>query len=261
LQIESSRERRGLFGGSAAGMPAAVVLDPPVFAEGAVLRRFYWELRLESDQHVVVPPARWTAQQRWIWGAFGFERVPVVSREVLASWVRADTASGSERLAAGLANTASFAPAVDAPLAERRAVYSGVGFAGAARVWIVPTWLLVLAVSGPALALGLAFVYRPAVRRTSVVLTLASGLVLAASAMPDLAPLFAQAAVPGLVFSLVAAGLRFFVERPAATGRPRLAPMVTSGSSTRFVPAPSLVIAPSAMHSPDSATAPGRSAS
>jgi hypothetical protein len=99
------------------------------------------------------------------------------------------------------------------------------------------------------------------VRRTSVVLALASGLVLAASALPELAPLFAQAAVPGIVFSLVAAGLRFFVERPAATGRPRLAPIVTSGSSTRFVPAASLVIAHSAMQSHDSATAPGRSAS
>ena len=49
--------------------------------------------------------------------------------------------------------------------------------------------------------------------------------------------------------------------RPAATGRPRLAPIVTSGSSTRFVPAASLVIAHSAMQSHDSATAPGRSAS
>jgi hypothetical protein len=261
LQIESSRERSGMFGGSAAGMPAAVVLAPPVFAEGAVLRRFYWELRLEADQHVVVPPARWTAQQQWSWGTFGYERVPVVSREVLASWVRADTATGGDRLAAGLGSAGSLAPPVDAPLAERRAVYSGVGFAGTARVWIVPTWLLVLAVSGPALALGLAFVYRPAVRRTSVVLALASGLVLAASALPELAPLFAQAAVPGIVFSLVAAGLRFFVERPAATGRPRLAPIVTSGSSTRFVPAASLVIAHSAMQSHDSATAPGRSAS
>jgi hypothetical protein len=261
LQIESSRERRGLFGGTAAGMPAVVMLDPPVFAEGAVLRRFYWELRLESDQHVVVPPARWTAQQRWGWGAFGLERVPVVSREVLSSWVRADTTSGGDRLAAGLGSTAAVAPPVDAPLAERRAVYSGVGFAGAARIWIVPTWLLVLAVSGPVLALGLAFVYRPAVRRTSIALALASGLVLAASAVPDRAPLFAQAAVPGLLFSLVAAALRFLVERPATTGREPLAPNVTSGSSTRFVPTPSLVIAPSAMHSHDSATTPGRSAS
>ena len=261
LQIASTCDRSGLFGIGAAGMPAAVVLAPPVFAEGAVLRRFYWELRLEADQHVVVPPARWTAQQQWRWGAFGFERVPVISREVLASWVRADTGSGGERLAGGLRDAGALTPPVDAPLAERRAVYSGVGFAGAARVWIVPTWLLVLAVSGPTLALGLAFVYRPAVRRTSVVLALASGLVLAASAMPELAPLFAQAAVPGLVFSLVAAGLRFFVGRPAAAGRSRPAPIVTSGSSTRFVPAASLVIAPSAMQSHDSATAPGRSAS
>ena len=263
LQLESSRERRGIVGNSsAAGMPALIVFEPPVFPEGTLLRRFYWELRLESDQHVLVPPARWTAQQGWGWTGFGFERMPIVSRDVLANWVRANTDVAGDRPLAGPAGDPAIPLlTVDAPLAERRAVYSGVGFPGVARVWIVPTWLLVLAVSGPVLAVGLALVYRATARRPPVVLTIAAALTLVAAAIPDLAPLVAQAALPGVALSLLAAGLRVFVDRAREPLRPRLAPLVAANSSTRFVATPSIVIAPSALRSHDSATAPGRSAS
>ena len=219
-------------------------------------------MRLESDQHVVVPPARWTAQQQWGWVGIGFERMPIVSRDVLAAWVSANTASPDDRPLAGVAGGApSQPPPVDAPLAERRAVYSGVGSPGLARVWVVPTWLLVLAISGPVLAVGLALVYRPMARRTPVVLAMAVTLTLVAAAAPDLAPLVAQAALPGVALSLLAAGLRVFVERSNRPVRPRLAPIVAANSSTRFRAVPSIVIASSALHSQDSATAPGRSAS
>jgi hypothetical protein len=52
-----------------------------------------------------------------------------------------------------------------------------------------------------------------------------------------------------------------FVDRARQPLRPRLAPLVAANSSTRFVATPSIVIAPSALRSHDSATAPGRSAS
>ena len=92
-------------------------------------------------------------------------------------------------------------------------------------------------------------------------LTIAAALTLAAAAIPDLAPLVAQAALPGVALSLLAAGLRVFVDRAREPLRPRLAPLVAANSSTRFVATPSIVIAPSALRSHDSATAPGRSAS
>ncbi|MEI7782215.1 MAG: hypothetical protein WCJ18_09860, partial [Planctomycetota bacterium] len=263
LQLQSSRDRRGIVGnGVTAGMPAVLVLEPPVFPEGTLLRRFYWELRLESDQHVVVPPARWTAQQQWGWVGIGFERMPIVSRDVLAAWLRANTAAAGDRpLAGAIGGAPSQSLTIDAPLAERRAVYSGVGSPGLARVWIVPTWLLVLAISGPVLAIGLVMVYRPTARRTPAVLAIAVMLTLVAAAVPDLAPLVAQAALPGVALSLLAAGLRVFVERAGQSVRPRLAPIVTANSSTRFQAMPSIVIASSALRSQDSATAPGRSAS
>jgi len=271
LQIESSRERRSGAGWSR-WLPAAaqpVVLEPPTFPEGTLLRRFYWELRLESAEHVVVPPSRWTSQQRWQWGTFGMEQVPVVSRGVLAAWVSANTGpaieqGGSDGRGAGRAVVPPEAGksvfGIDAPLAERRAIYSGVGPPGVARVWVAPTWLLVLVVSGAVLAIGLSLVYQPWLRRVPVVLTLGVAATLAAAVIPDIAPLICQAALPGVALSLLAAGLRAFVDRPHHSPRPRLAP-VASNSSTRFVPPPSIVIASSALRPQEGVSATGRSAS
>ena len=179
------------------------------------------------------------------------EQVPVVSRGVLAAWVAANTGAAPEQ-------------ARDVPLAERRAIYSGVGPPGIARVWVTPTWLLVLAVSGAVLAIGLSLVYWPPLRSIPVVLTLGVAATLAAAFVPDLAPLICQAALPGVALSALAAGLRAFVDRPHHPHRahhPRLAPVVASNSSTRFVPQPSIVIASSALRPQDGVTAPGRSAS
>lgn len=259
LEVRGSRprERWSLAGGLLTGLPLKVRFEPPVFAEGTLLRRFYWDLRLETDEHVVVPPRRWTSQQRWSWTPLGFERVPIVSREVLDGWVRADTATtGDGGDAAGL------------PVAERRAVYSGVGQPGSARVWVMPTWLLVLAVSGPVLAAGLAMLYRRTLRRPVAVLPVAAGLALAAAAFPDLAPLTLQAALPGVALSLLAVLLRGLFDRDSghsreggvATHRPNVA-VVSASSLTRTASPPSLIVARSSVRAADSVTTSGRSAS
>ena len=219
-------------------------------------RRFYWELRLESDEHVVVPPGRWTAQQRWGWDGWWLERIPIVSREVLSAWVRANaSAAGGPPEGGPRARGPN-----DPPLAERRAVFSGVGAPGTARVLVVPTWLLVLAVSGPVLGIGLAMVYRPLVRRPAVVLSIAAGLAMAAAAAPDLIPLVAMSAAPGVALSLLAAVLHALVNRGAGPAPPRFSPFSSADPSTRYLPNPSIVIASSAMHSPAGGTVAGRSA-
>jgi len=228
------------------GLPQRVVLEAPRFPAGTILRRFYWELGLETDEHVVVPPAGWTAQQRWRWGAFGPEFAPLVSHAALADWI-----------AAALQRPT---PAADVPLAERRVVYAGVGDPGAAAVWVAPTWLLVLVASGLTLAIGLAIVYHPALRRVPAVLSIGAAAVMAAALVPDLAPLIALAALPGAVLALVAAVLRLVVDRPA---RRPFTPvtMVSPESSTRFVPGASILIAPSVAGSSGTATRAGNGGS
>ena len=125
---------------------------------------------------------------------------------------------------------------------------------------VLPTWLLVLVVSGPVLGLGLAMVYRPGMRSTPVVLGIASTVALAAAMAPDLSPLMAQAAIPGALLSLVAGALRGIVDVPTLSGRVKQpAVVITSKSSTHMVPAPSVLIRPSAMRLQESVTAARRS--
>jgi len=241
LVIEMSRPRRAAD--LLPGLPAWLVLEPPRFPTGTVLRRFYWELRMESDEHVVVPPVAWTSQQRWRWGAFGPEYAPLVSHTAIAEWI---AAAAGRRVAAP-----------DMPVAERRVVYAGVGDPGTGRVWLAPTWFLVLTVSGAALALGLAIVYGRVMRRVSTLVSIGAVAALGAAFIPDLLPLIGLAALPGILLALLAAGLRWVVDRrTAAPGGSGFT--VSPDSSTRFVPAASVVIAATSPAASAAGPGPGR---
>lgn len=242
LEVESTGPR-GRSGGFMAA-PERVVLVAPRFPAGTVVRRFCWELYLAADEHVIVPPTGWTPQQRWQWGDLGPDYAPLVTRAALADWI---ASAAQRRPAAG-----------DVPVAERRVVYAGVGDPGTAAVWLVPTWILVLVVSGLTLAAGLALVYRAALRRVPIVLSIGACLAMAAALAPDLAPLVVLAAIPGIALSLLAVALRLFVDRPAGRPTPP-GPTLPGESSTRYMPAPSIVISPSAVHSPTTVTKAGGS--
>jgi hypothetical protein len=80
--------------------------------------------------------------------------------------------------------------------------------------------------------------------------------------MPDLAPLALQAALPGVALTLLAALLRVLLDRKSATSQPRLAPLASGNSSTRFLrQTDSIVIAASAIDGQESVTVHGRNAS
>lgn len=250
----SARNEMGSGLVHAIGLPAAVDLAAPVFTAGVVQRRFYWEITARSDEHILGTPASWTSQQRWRWQGTSFQRLPVVSREALAAWIEATgSVVGPQRTAA---------PVPEPALVERRLVYSGVGPPGTARVWVVPAWCLVLVASGITLAAGLAVAYRARLRRTAIILPIIAVTMLAAAAMPDLAALLGQAAVPGLALSLVAWMLRGLLDRPAEVPvRPSPAVISPSsmtrslGASPSVSGAPSLVVAGSSLRREDSLTA------
>ena len=262
VEVVVSRGRGGLAEllGTAARLPAVVALDAPQFPDGTLERRFYWELLLDRDEHPLGGLGRWTSQQQWEWGALGLERVPVVSRDVLRAWVSA--AAGAATVG-GDAEPPAWRDAarlpLDMPAPGSRAVYSGVGPPGSGWVWVVPTWLLVLAVSGPVLGLALVVLGRPRLRSPPLLLAATAVAILAAAAAPDFAPLLAQAALPGAVLAVLAAGLRIVVNRGLlAAGR---SPMVTVSASsiTQPAPTPSLILASSAPRAGEETPTTGRS--
>lgn len=247
LEIDISRPRWAADAKTVSGLER-IVLEAPAFPEGMQQRRFYWELHLPADQHVLVPPSGWTGQQRWQWGTFGMERQPLVSQDVLLDWVR--DAAGMDRQ--------SVRGAVDTGFVSRRAVYSSVGPPGVGVVWAAATWLLVLVVSGLILAMGLTFLYVPAIRTVPTVIGLAMLVTIGAAVAPDMAPMAVQSGLPGAALVALAAVMRGLL-RPA---RPQMSQFVRGGSSlTRLVPPPSIIVTPSALRPAESVTTTGRSAS
>lgn len=239
LSISASRPwsgnaaRDGAWGGStlAGGVVGPVSLEAPRFPAGTLERRFYWEILAAQNEHVVGASSRLTPQQRWAWWAGGLRREALVSRATLSDWV-------SGALRAGL----DAAPSVvtsQRPVVPGRALFAGTGSPTRARVWLAPTWLLVLAVSGPVLVLGLAMVYRPGWRRLPAVLALLLPATLAAVTFPSIAPLVVQGAVPGIVLSLLAAVLRRATAEAVPAGGDGSAAV---RSSTRLASRPSLVV-------------------
>ena len=207
------------------------VLEAPSFPNGAVERRFYWEVRLSPDEHLLSYPKGWTAQQEWAWDTIGFLPRAIISPDMLRKWVAPTAASASNHTEEAM------------PYADRRLVFSGVGHPASNRVWIFPTWMLVLLCSGPMLLIGLVLVQWPLVRRPAVVMVLAVLATGTAAVFPWRALLVLQAATPGLLLSVLAAGLRIALRAPAAflDAAGQAAPAVVSQSSTRtalaaFVP-------------------------
>lgn len=210
-----------------------LVLEAPQFGDRTQQRRFYWEVQFETDEHLVFGPRRWTSQQGWEWSGLGFVRRPVVSWKSLARWVNPrleeETSIDEERSSPALVG--------------RRDVYSGIGWPGREAVWILPSWLMVGLVSSPILLGGLAVVYRPATRLVPLAVALGATWTALAVALPDLAPLAVQYAVPGLALSVMAAGLRMAVApRAARETETASSRVIISGSSTRTVAVPSVLI-------------------
>ena len=238
LDVRSTSRRDTGWGGAAGrlGLPTTVKLEPSVFEPPVLERRFYWTLHVRPDEQVLGQPAGWTAQQRWQRGTIGWEQRPAATPSQIADWLEA-VAIGQDA-GADPVPRGGLLP----PLAERSLVFSGVGPPGDALLWLVPNWCLVLAASGVALSLGLALVYRPWWRTPGVWITLAAVLAVAAAIRPDLAPLVAQAAVPGLVLAAVAWALRSFTTRGSGGGQRIPPPSAAASSLTRFHGTPSLIV-------------------
>jgi hypothetical protein len=241
------------WGGSAAGLglPWPLPLDAPEFSSDVLERRFYRELLLSPDDHLIGMPTRWTSQQRWSWNGLGWRRTAIIPPAELTAWVAAT---------AGWSEPPPFTLLADTlPLRQSRFVYAGVGSPGRAAVWVVPTWFLVLVASGTALAIGLALVYRVAWRQTPVLLGLLASASLVAAAAPQAAVLAAQAAVPGGMLAVLAAVLRRFLEQPAARPRPAVAAAASSLTRTA-APTVSLIVASGSQSGSARAAAVGRDA-
>ncbi|MDA1201614.1 MAG: hypothetical protein O3C39_08005 [Planctomycetota bacterium] len=256
LQVAEGRGRRlvevrtvAAWGGRWAGLglPWPLPLEAAAFADDVLQRRFVWEVAVLPEDHLMDLPAHWTSQQAWNWTGLGWERQAVVSSAELAGWI--DASLGREEIEA---------IGSEWPARQQRSVYTGIGSPGGGVAWVVPTWCIVLAVSGLVLAAGLWLVSTAAWQRPGVTIGTLTGLGLAAAAFPSLVPLVGQAAVPGLVLVGVAAGLQRLTATRAALDRPAEG---DSASSLTRTAAPTVSLIVAASNPPGSTATAGRDAS
>jgi len=184
------------------GLPQPIRLSAPTFEKPTIERRFYWTVLARGDEQVFGMPASWNSQQVWEPAGFGWRQKSAVTEGELTAWIAA---------AGGDADRIKEPPA-EPPLAGRLFAYSGLGSPEPVVAWLTPDWLILLASSGASLGLGLAIVYRSWLRRVPVLVVIAAMLGFLAAFAPALAPLVAQAALPGCGLAAAAWALRTLLD-------------------------------------------------
>ena len=229
-------------------------LAPPLLLEGGLVQQALWEVRVAWSRALVGVPAEWTDENTWGWDRYLYKRRPWKDAEALAAWV----------------STPSARPFVPDDAGGERGDYHGYLFGrpgdpAPMRPWIAPRAGLVGIFSGSALACGLPWLLGRRRGRwlwpAAPVLALAVG----AAVQPGATLVAAQSALIGVALFLLAASIRWLVERrrpPSPFGPPSgLAPSAPAGSVPE-PPAPvgsdhSTVIRPRAASTVDHSPVPG----
>ncbi|MEX0643167.1 MAG: hypothetical protein WD468_10730, partial [Pirellulales bacterium] len=187
-------------------------LTPPQMVGMKALADVYWQIVLPGDRHVIESPPQLAAASQWQWLGTFWGRRPTRSQADLEQWVGASTQSAPTS-------------------AQNEYLYSGLAPASSIEVVTAPRWFIVLVSSGSVLALALAWIYLPAVRRRWIVVAVACLLAALAVGYPTPAMLIGQASMLGVALAALAAIIARLVARPTQWYLPAAA----GGSSHRHL--------------------------
>jgi hypothetical protein len=242
-QVESLGEEEGAGAGVRIALPAetpagpvTVELDyqvpaeraqsawsPPQLAEGGIVQRTLWEVRIPWSRALLGVPAGWSDENQWYWDLYVFKRRPWMNPGALAAWVGMGTASAWSGVEAE--------PRSD----DHGYLFGRPGAPSELGVTVTSRALLVAVCSGLVLTVGGLFllVWRPRAEVLWLV-GVALGLAVAALVHPSVTFLVVQSAAFGVLLTLLLALMQRLFERR----RPALGPVVYGESSRTPVPAP-----------------------
>jgi hypothetical protein len=162
-----------------------MLFEFPQLGRDVWVRRFYWQLILPHNEHLVTASGQLTSEHVWQWCEYFWGRQPTLDQSQLEAWAGA--------------------PNADAPSSTaNQYLFSGVGKLENVEAWTAPRSWIVLAASGAVLFMGLLLIYVRWARHPATLLT-ATVLLLALGALyPEPAMLLAQAALLGLALSVLA---------------------------------------------------------
>ena len=168
-------------------------LQVPRVEDASGSPRTFWQLATPAKQHLVMPPPGMTGEMHWVRQGIVWTRQPRLSQAELETWAQATSQ--------------------DPPPEEWNGyLFSSVDVEESRGGILAPRFLLLLSVSGLALATGLAWIYLPRTRHPAVLFV--GGLLLLGGAVlvPDLAIATTQAAYLGLVLAGLALLLKWIVD-------------------------------------------------
>lgn len=195
--------------------PGRMSIEIPKLGDDVWIRRLYWELVLPRDEHVMLAPKGFTSECNWEWLGYFWGRRPLLESSELETWVGVSNITQSN------------------PEGTNRYLFSTMGdwqpceFRTASRFWIV------LIASGGALIAGLLLIYVPASRHPGTLFAAGIGLLCAGLLFPEPTLLVAQAAILGLVLTLVAGLLQHSVARRRRTILPEISSSILEKGSTQ----------------------------
>ncbi len=162
---------------------------------------------------MVFAPEHYTAEQRWVWSEFFWQRQPTLDERELADFMAAGPAGEAVRRTAGGSSPEDRKGAA----APNRYLFSSVGAIEPLALYTTSRARLVLLASLPLLVVGLVLIYFPAARHPAALFVLAVLVAAASLIAPQSALLLGQASALGLALVVVAALLARLLPRTAVT--------------------------------------------
>lgn len=205
----------------------------PSLLRATAVNPVYWQVLLPQNEFLLAGPQALAGDFRWTWQAVAWGRQPARGSEELELW------SGSSL------REESLPPSLNPYL------FSGMTLPPQLEITTISRMELVLLASGVVLAAGLAWIYLPRIRRSETLFVAAVALLAAATQWPDLALLFVQAAVVGVLLVALAAVLERRMVQPPQRRVFRSGPSSVVGRSSTNTAVRTLPPTPASTRSAD----------
>jgi hypothetical protein len=186
-------ELRYQFKGRSGG-PGELSLEAPQWEHAGGNYNVFWQVVLPSGEHISKEPVGMTPWYDWGWQGWFWGRHPLLKQNQLEAWAGATTG-------------------VQVPNTTNRYLFGSLQSPGTMALRTTSRTHIVLLTSFVALGCGLLLIYVPLIRSAGILFAVLLAILAVGILFPAPAMLIAQAATLGVVLSLLAAMLKYFLAR------------------------------------------------
>lgn len=179
---------------------------PKLSSNVQIQRPLYWQVVLPQMHHLLAGPDGAIPYHQWKWQRAGWRRIPLVGDRELSQWAGADALQSNFP---GDTDEGNFG--------INRYLFRLTEWPSEFSIRTIPRTLLVLGPAGLVLALGIAGIYFPTIRRIEIAFLFAVALLAVGLIYPEPAAMVVQMALLGAILVMLA----WFLRRVFRIGSPR----------------------------------------